>query len=68
MNDKELLEQNLQPDKKEKDVSLEVQSDLRMKIGRTTFLVKLHFKEDGTETLKDKVKSLIRKDVENGNF
>ena len=68
MHDKELLEQNLQPDKKEKDVSLEVQSDLRMKIGRTTFLVKLHFKEDGTETLKDKVKNLIRKDVGNGNF
>ena len=67
MNDKELLEQNPQPDKEE-DVSHEVQPDLRMKIGRTTFLVKLHFKEDGTETLKDKVKSLIRKDVENGNF
>ena len=63
MNDKELLEQNPQPDKEE-DVSPEVQP----KIGRTTFLVKLHFKEDGTETLKDKVKSLIRKDVENGNF
>ena len=62
MNDKELLEQNPQPDKE--DVSPEVQP----KIGRTTFLVKLHFKEDGTETLKDKVKSLIRKDVENGNF
>ena len=45
-----------------------MQPDLRMKIGRTTFLVKLHFQEDGTETLKDKVKSLIRKDVENGNF
>ena len=67
MNDKELLKQNPQPDKEE-DVSPEVQPDLRMKIGRTTFLVKLHFKEDGTETLKDKVKSLIRKDVENGNF
>ena len=68
MNDKELLEQNPQPDKKEEDVSPEMQPDLRMKIGRTTFLVKLHFKEDGTETLKDKVKNLIRKDVENGNF
>ena len=68
MNDKELLEQNPQPDKEEEDVSPEVQPDLRMKIGRTTFLVKLHFKEDGTETLKDKVKNLIRKDVENGNF
>ena len=68
MNDKELLEQNPQPDKEGEDVSPEVQPDLRMKIGRTTFLVKLHFKEDGTETLEDKVKNLIRKDVENGNF
>ena len=68
MNDKELLEQNPQPDKEVENVSPEVKPDLRMKIGRTTFLVKLHFKEDGTETLKDKVKNLIRKDVENGNF
>ena len=67
MNDKELLEQNSQPDK-DKTVSPEMQPDLRMKIGRTTFLVKLHFKEDSTETLKDKVKNLIRKDVQNGNF
>ena len=68
MNNKELLEQNLQPDTIGENVSPEVQPDLRMKIGRTTFLIKLHFKEDGTETLKDKVKNLIRKDVENGNF
>ena len=68
MNDKELLEQNLQPDKEEENISPKVLPDLRMKIGRTTFLVKLHFKEDGTETLEDKVKNLIRKDVGNGNF
>ena len=68
MNNKELLEQNLQPDTIGEDVLPEMQPDLRMKIGRTTFLIKLHFKEDGTETLKDKVKNLIRKDVENGNF
>ena len=68
MNDKELLEQSPHPDKGGGDTPSEVQPDLRMKIGRTTFLVKLHFKEDGTETLKDKVKNLIRKDVENGNF
>ena len=45
-----------------------VVSDLSMKTGKATFLVKLHFKDDGSETLKNKVKDLIRKDVENGNF
>lgn len=41
---------------------------LIMQSGGTTFLISLHFSETSTETLEDKIKKLIRKDVENGNF
>ena len=41
---------------------------LVMKGGRTTFIIGLHFSEDSSDTLEDKVKKLIRRDVENGNF
>lgn len=41
---------------------------LIMQSGRTTFLISLHFSETSTETLEDKIKKLIRKDVENRNF
>ena len=39
-----------------------------MKSGSTTFLVGLHFSESCKETLDDKLKRLIRKDVEADNF
>jgi len=39
-----------------------------MKVGRTTFLVGLHFSETSKETLEDKVKRLIENDVKTGNF
>ena len=41
---------------------------LTMQRGRTTFLIGLHFAEKGKETLEDKVKKLIRRDVDSGNF
>ena len=41
---------------------------LIMKSNGTTFLIGLHFSETSKETLEDKIKRLIRKDVENGNF
>jgi len=41
---------------------------LMMTTGRTTFLISLHYAKDGTETLDDKVKRLISKDVQAGNF
>ena len=41
---------------------------LMMTNGRTTFLISLHYAEDGAETLDDKVKRLISKDVQAGNF
>ena len=36
--------------------------------GRTTFLIGLHYAEKGKETLEDKVKKMIRKDVQNDDF
>ena len=36
--------------------------------GNTTFLIGLHFSENTRETFSDKVKKLIRKDVQDGNF
>ena len=41
---------------------------LSMQLGRTTFLVSLHFAEKGKESLDDKVKRMIRKDVQDENF
>ena len=35
-----------------------------MQRGNTTFLIGLHYAEKGKETLEDKVKKLIRKDME----
>jgi len=39
-----------------------------MKSGGTTFVIGLHFSETSKDTLEDKVKKLIKKDVESGNF
>ena len=43
-------------------------SGFTVKSGNTTFLVGLHFSEASKETLDDKLKKLIRKDVEADNF
>lgn len=43
-------------------------SGLIMKSGNKTFIIGLHFSETSKDTLEDKVKKLIRKDVEDGNF
>ena len=43
-------------------------SGLIMKSGGTTFVIGLHFSETSKDTLDDKVKKLIKKDVENDNF
>lgn len=43
-------------------------SGLVMKSGGTTFVIGLHFSETSKDTLEDKVKKLIKKDVESGNF
>ena len=41
---------------------------LELREGNTTFLIGLHFSENTRETLGDKIKKLIRKDVQDGNF
>ena len=41
---------------------------LTMKSGNKTLIIGLHFSETSKETFEDKVKKLIRKDVEDGNF
>ena len=41
---------------------------LVMKSGNKTFIIGLHFSETSKDTLEDKVKKLIKKDVEDGNF
>lgn len=41
---------------------------ISMRHGRTDFLIDLHFAEDGNESLDDKVKRLIKKDIQDENF
>ena len=41
---------------------------LELREGNTTFLIGLHFSENTRETLGDKIKKLIRKDVQDGDF
>ena len=41
---------------------------LTMKIGNTTFLIGIHFNQDSKETMEDKIRKLIRRDIETGNF
>lgn len=41
---------------------------LTMRRGNTTFLIGIHFNETKKETLDDKIRKMIRRDVENGNF
>ncbi len=35
----------------------------QVRIGKTTYIVKLHFNEDAKETLEDKIKRLIQDEV-----
>lgn len=37
-------------------------------IGRTTYLVTCHFSETGKETLQDKLKRMILRDIQSGNY
>ncbi len=37
-------------------------------IGRTTYLVTCHFSETGKETLQDKLKRMIVRDIQSGNY
>jgi uncharacterized protein YaaQ len=39
-----------------------------MRRGNTTFLIGIHFDKTRKETLDDKIRKMIRRDIENGNF
>ena len=36
------------------------------KIGKTTYIVRAYFNENATESIDDKIKRMLRKDVERG--
>lgn len=40
-----------------------VKPDLIKKIGKTTYLVKIHFSETSRETMSDKIKRMLRNEV-----
>ena len=37
-------------------------------IGKTTYLVTCHFSETSKETLQDKIKRMIMRDIQSGNY
>ena len=55
-------------DKNESSESEPVACGMILNSGGTTFLIGLHFSETSKDTLEDKVKKLIKKNVENGDF
>lgn len=36
---------------------------VRKKIGKTTYIVKVHFSDKATETMNDKIKRMIRNEI-----
>ncbi len=36
---------------------------VRMQIGKTTYIVRIHFSETAKETMEDKIKRLLREEV-----
>ena len=37
---------------------------VKKKIGKTTYIVKVHFSKNATETMSDKIKRMIRTDIQ----
>ena len=37
---------------------------VKKKIGKTTYIVKVHFSKNATETMNDKIKRMIRTDIQ----
>ena len=46
----------------------ENETTLTMRAGNTTYILSLHFKSDAAMSIEDKMRKMIRKDVETGNF
>lgn len=39
---------------------------VKRKIGKMTYIVKVHFNNNATETMADKIKRMLRNDLKNG--
>ena len=39
-----------------------------MRMGKTTYVIRVHFSKESKDTLDDKVKRLMREDVKAANF
>ena len=53
---------------KEKRKTVGTPGGLFLRKGGTTFVINLHYSETSMETLNDKIKRLIEKEVEEGRF
>lgn len=53
---------------KDADVTASKQPMITMYRGGTTFQIGLRFNEKGKESLEDKIKKMIRRDVQNDDF
>ena len=62
------MEKTIIKDKSESSESEPVACGLILNSGGTTFLIGLHFSEASKDTMADKVKKLVRKNVESGDF
>ena len=47
---------------------LDAKPDLVKRIGNTTFDIHIHFSETSKETLQDKLKRMILRDIQSGNY
>lgn len=41
---------------------------IKTTIGDITYLVGVHFNEEGTETMVEKIDRMVRRDIQSGNF
>ncbi len=53
---------------KEEQQTKERRPHLVKTIGKTTYLVTCHFSETSRETLQDKIKRMIVRDIQSGNY
>ena len=53
---------------KEEQQTKEHRPHLVKTIGKTTYLVTCHFSETSRETLQDKLKRMIVRDIQSGNY
>ena len=49
---------------KEKNTPAEEAPSMQVRIGNTTYLVRVHFSATATETLEDKIKRMLKNEIE----